>query len=187
MPTPPCIHFQALPDLSIIRFTTGIAGSILIEIRFTGLHPGTVDMSIEEHHVFHPLPSLIFQSDVDSLLMAILQAIELYTGKYPDRTIRLKGNTKVKGALFRIIMRVHFDLLHPLFSMDLETGQPFDPHHWKKAHSIFLKRKPELLRKDPPIIVTLNTYSRVFGNAIHVRVNEKLPRPEHSQPMASVS
>ena len=84
MSTQICTHLHARPDLSLFRFTTGFARSVIIELRFTALRPGVFDFSIEEHRtITNSALSLFNDEDVDELLLTVVQAIELCIPKTP--------------------------------------------------------------------------------------------------------
>lgn len=170
------IHVQAQPDFSVFRFHTGFAGSITFDLLFTSQRPGIFDLIIRERQTlgcFYPF--LVTPDDVEGLLLTIIQIIELYTGKYPDRVVRLKGSTEMQGLLFRIILRSQQEILCPLFTIAEEGRMPFFPFRRRKGNNIFLlKRKPGGALKPYPIQLTLDTHSRLFGTPIQVRLYEEL-------------
>jgi hypothetical protein len=176
MSTQTCTQFQARPDLSLFRFTTGLAGSVIVELRFTGLRPGVYDLSVEEYRTLNTTAfSLFSDADVDELLMTIIQAIELYSGKYPDRVIRLRGNNRLESTVFRVITRVFFDLLCTMFTVDEEAKNHFSPFRRNKMPDGFLlKRKPDPAGRAQPVHLTLNTHSWVSGRPVQVRLCDEM-------------
>jgi hypothetical protein len=176
MITKTCTHLQARPDLSLFRFTTGFAGSSIIELRFTALRPGVFDLTIEEYRaITNSALALYSDADVDELLLTVVQAIELYTGKHPERIIRLKGNNRLESAVFRVITRAFFDMLRPLFTIEEEAKSQFMPFRRNKSpNSFLLKRKPEPDGRTHQMQVTLNTHSWISGKLVQVRLCEEL-------------
>ncbi len=170
------IHLQAQPDFGAFRFNMGLAGSIRFDLYFTCQRPGIFNLTIEEHMrlgCFYPF--MVTPEDADGLLLTIIQVIELYTGKYPDRVVRLRGSTEMQGLLFRIILRSQQEILCPLFTIAEEGKIPFFPFRGRKDNNIFLlKRKPGGALKPYPIQLTLDTHSRLFGTPIQVRLYEEL-------------
>jgi hypothetical protein len=176
MSTQICTHLQARPDLSLFRFATGLAGSVIIELRFTALRPGVFDFSIEERRLFSNLtPALFTNEDVDEFLLTVVQAIELYTGKHPERIIRLRGNNRLEFATFRVITRAFLDMLRPLFTIEEESKSQFIPFRRNRSdNSFLLKRKPDPEGRTQPMQLTLNTHSCISGKLVQVRLCEEL-------------
>src|SRR5262245_41233459 len=121
MLTQPYTSLQALSDLSLFQFRTGRDGAILIQLKFTLLRSGIYDLHVQQRQIAEGFcPYLFTEEDARTLLGHVIQVIELYTERYPGRVIRMKGNTVLQTALFRVILRVHHDLLCPLFSINRE-------------------------------------------------------------------
>jgi hypothetical protein len=171
-----CTHLQARPDLSLFRFTTGFCRSVIVELHFTALRPGLFDLSIEEHRtISNPSLSLYNNDDVDELLLTVVQAIELYTGKHPERIIRLRANNRLETAVFEVITRALFDMLRPLFTIEEEVKGRLIPFRRSGANNCFLlKRKPDPDGTTYPIQLTLNTHSWISGKLVQVRLCEDL-------------
>jgi hypothetical protein len=169
-----CLH--ALPDLSVFQFRTGQEGSIIIQLRFTILRSGIYDLCIEQcqsSNIFYPF--LVTDEDAEVLLYTVIQIIELYTEKYPNRIIRLKGSTNLQATLFRVILRAHHDLLCPLFSIDKEGRSRFFPFRRNAGDSVFLlKRKADSYLPSHPIRASVKTRSRLFGNLVHVELHREI-------------
>jgi hypothetical protein len=169
-----CLH--ALPDLSLFQFRAGQSGALLIQLRFMLLRSGIYDLCIEQRQftdVFHPY--LFTEEDARSLVGSVIQVIELYTERYPGRIVRLKGNTLLQTALFRVILRVHHDLLCPLFSIDKEGQRRFFPFRRNAGDSVFLlKRRADSSLPIHPIRASVRTRSRLFGNWVHVELHKEI-------------
>ena len=172
-----CTYLHARPDFGIFRFVKGVAGSLILELSFTSKQPGIFDLCVERCQLFHnAIPPLLLDDDVEDLLTTVIQVIELYTGKYPDRTVRLRQNSRLQATLFPIILDVYRERLDPMFLINEQKAVlPFLPRRPNGA-TIILKRKPDSLLKAHPIQFTLNTHSRLFGNAVHVRLCEGMQR-----------
>jgi hypothetical protein len=170
-----CIFLQAQPDFSSFWFTLGLRGALLMELRFTGRRNEIFDLTIERRYVFEdPQPPFFNEQDVYNLLHAVVQAIELYTGKYPERSVRCRSGDQIQSTIFRIILRSNQDILAAVFSIDQEEKERFRPFSRRPESPTFLlKRKPDPQRKAHPIQHTLNTYSQLFGNPVHIRLCEQ--------------
>ena len=176
MLTQPSTTLHALPDLSMFQFRTGDFGSILIQLRFMPLRSRVYDLYVEQRQysdIFHPY--LFTEDDARSLLSNVIQVIELYTERYPGRTIRMKGNTQLQTALYRVILRAHHDLLCPLFSIDKEGGRWFFPFRRDAGDSAFLlKRRADSSLPAHPIRASVRTRSRLFGNWVRVELQNEI-------------
>jgi hypothetical protein len=153
----------------------GLANSIRFDLFFTCQRPGIFNLTIEEHmRLGCFFPCMVTPEDADGLLLTIIQVIELYTGKYPDRVVRLKGSTEMQGLLFRVILRSQLEILCPLFTIAEEGWFPFFPFRQKGRNIFLLKRKPDGALKPYPFQLTLDTHSRLFGTPIQVRLSEEM-------------
>ena len=175
--TPPLYTFlRALPDLSMIQFRTGATGSILIRLRFAFVRHGIYDLSIEQRATDASFDTFFFtEKDAKALLHTVIQIIELYTERYPSRTIRLQGHTHLQIAMFRVILQAHHDLLCPLFSIDKEGGRRLFPFRRSAGDSAFLlKRRADTALPSHPIRASVRTRSRLFGNWVHVELEREI-------------
>lgn len=132
------------------------------------------DLTLEKRYLFEdPQPVFFNENDVDTMLYAVVQAIELYTGKYPERSIRCKAGDTIQTMIFRIILHTNQEILAGLFSIDEEGRERFRPFARRQDNpSFLLKRKPDQQRGPHPIQLTLNTYSQLFGSPVFVRLCE---------------
>ena len=177
-----CICLQAQADFSAFWFTLGIRGALLMEMRFTSQQLdvsrqklNVFDLTLEKRYLFEdPQPAFFNENDVDTLLYAVVQAIELFTGKYPERSVRCKaGDDSIQTSIFRMILLTNQDVLAGLFSIDEEGKERFRPFGRRSGNSSFLlKRKPDPQRRPHPIQLTINTYSQLFGSPVFVRLCE---------------
>jgi|SRR5579859_7849580 len=170
------IRLHALRDLSLFQFRTGYGDTVIIQMRFIALRPGLYDLEIEQHHVSDIFyPSLITDQEAERLLYTVVQIIELYTERYPNRIIRLKGGTVLQATLFRIILRARHELLCPLFSIDKEGRPWFFPFRRNTGDSAFLlKRRADSELPSHPVRSCVNTRSRLFGNLVQVELHTEM-------------
>jgi hypothetical protein len=170
-----CIFLQAQADFSAFWFALGVRGAVLMEMRFTGKRPDVFDLTLRRRCLFDdPQPAFFNEKDVDLLLYAVVQAIELYTGKYPERSVRCKAGDQVQTAIFRIILRANQEVLAGMFSIDEEGKERFQPFGRRSdVPNFLLKRKPGPQRRPHAMQLTLNTYSQLFGNPVFVRLCEQ--------------
>ena len=176
MLTHPFTFLQARSDLSLFQFRTGKGGAILIQLRFIVLRSGVYDLCVEQRQftgIFHPY--LFTEEDARGLLGDVIRVIELYTERYPGRIIRLKGNTLLQTALFRVILRVHHELLCPLFVIDKQGERRFFPFRRDTGNSVFLlKRRADSALPVHPVQESVRTRSRLFGNWVHVELHKEI-------------
>jgi hypothetical protein len=166
---------EAGPDLSLFRFNTGYAGCAVFQLRFSVVEQGIYDATVEYLHCF-PGALYIPLTDVqiEELLLVMIQMIELYTQKYPERKVRLKGSSsQLQSMLFSVMLLVHQDILRPWFSIDELPQRSILPFfRCRNSSTYFLKRKPEANLPAHPVQTMLHTRSRLFGNQVHVQVCE---------------
>lgn len=166
-----CIHLQAQTDFGKFWFS-GMPGALVIELSFVH-HKGNVyDLSIERGYLYEDrFPAIPTQKDIDGLLHAVVQALELYTGKYPDRIIRCKPGDNIQALTFRILMRANYDVLCSLFTIQEEGKGRFLPVGRNVENIVFLlKRRPDSQNKKHPSQVSINTFSQLFGNPVQIRL-----------------
>jgi hypothetical protein len=178
MSNPTCIQFQADADFSLIRYNTGFGGCADFKLRFMSQQPGIYDASVEYRHNFpHNAYFPLTENQVEEVLSALIQMIELYTLKYPDRMVRLKGGgNKFQSTIFRVMVLMHRDVLTPLFIIDVQEKKSFLPFSGGGVSTTFtLKRRPDVGMKGHPVQTVLHTQSRLFGNPVHVRVCPAAP------------
>ena len=177
MSIPTCVHFQAGPDLSLFRFSTGFAGCAVFQLRFAPRQPGIYDAAVEYLHGF---PDTFYMpltdGQIEELLLAMIQMIELYTQKYPERVIRLRsGGSKLQAMLFKVMVLAHQDILRPWFTIEEQQQRSMFPFFNNRVASTFiLKRKPDPCLPAHPVQTILHTRSRLFGNPVHVSVCDQL-------------
>ncbi len=111
--------------------------------------------------------------DMDQVMTTVMQIIEIYTERYPRRTIRLKGNTSQKAQLYRAALDKHLPILCPLFLIELEEKLPLpDSDRSLDAIAFLLKRKP-IPYLTFHIFQTIWTgQSRLFGKKVKIELEK---------------
>lgn len=178
----PCIELRAHPDFSAFQFTSrGPAGSIIRQVRFTGQKGGNIyNLDINDLHPKDPSARTITDNgDMNHVMTTLLQIIEVYTERYPDRVIRLEGNTKEKVRLYRTALDKHVDIIYPHFEIGLELGNRFFPPHSQNPDcvddiSFILKRRPGLCVSIHSIQTTRNSRSLLFGQTVSVQIHRNV-------------
>jgi hypothetical protein len=173
----PYMNLQALPDFSAFQFSsTGTAGTVVRQVRFSGQKDGRI-----YHLDLRDLPAgkksdpalLADNGDMDQVMATVIQIIEIYTERYPRRTIRLKGNTGQKAQLYRAALDKHLPILCPLFLIELEeklsapdSGREID------AIAFLLKRKPIPYLTFHTFQTIWSGQSRLFGKKVKIELEK---------------
>jgi hypothetical protein len=172
----PYMHLQALRDFSAFQFTSaGMAGSVTRQIRFNGQRDaGIYNLDLRDLPVTKKDdPGRITdQGDMNTVLATLVQVIEIYTERYPRRTIRLKGDTQEKAHLYRFAIDRHLDMLGPLFIINLEEHISPSGDRSIDNIAILLKRKPIPFLSVHAIHTTWSGHSRLFGRKVTIEVDK---------------
>jgi hypothetical protein len=172
----PYMHLQALRDFSAFQFTSaGMAGSVTRQIRFNGQRDaGVYNFDLRDLPVTKKdEPGRVTdQGDMNTLLATLVQVIEIYTERYPRRTIRLKGDTQEKAHLYRLAVDRHLDMLSPLFIINLEEHISPSSDRSIDNIAILLKRKPIPFLSVHAIHTTWSGHSRLFGRKVTIEVDK---------------
>ena len=174
-----CIWLQAQSDFSKFWFS-GMPGALVIELSFVHHKANVYDLVIERGYLYdEPFPAIPTQKDINALLHAVIQVIELYTGKYPERVVRCKPGDKIQTLTYRVLLLANQDSLCPLFTIQEEGKGRFPPPAaWIDmidTPTFLLKRKPDMQYKTQPVQLTLNTFSQLFGHPVYIRLCEEVP------------
>jgi hypothetical protein len=171
----PYIKLQALPDFSAFQFTSiGDSGNIVRQVRFNGHQNGRI-----YHLDLRDLPApqkgepgkIADCGDMDIVMATLMQIIEIYTERYPRRTVRLRGNTRQKARLYRTALEKHLTILHPIFMVELEKS---DVETDIDSIAFLLKRKPIPYFTIHTIHTTWNGQSRLFDKKVTIELNKTL-------------
>jgi len=175
-------QLKALPDFSAFQFTSqGIAGSTTRQVRFINQkEPDVYNLDLGDWDPRNQQSgSITDNGDMNKVISTMMLIIELYTERYPMRTVRLKGNTKEKSRLYRIALDMHVNHLLPLFDIGLEEERHFffqKPRGREAFDNIafLLKRKPGLCFTVHTIQTTLSSHSLLFGNPVSVELHRNI-------------
>ena len=176
----PYLHLQALRDFSAFQFTsTGLAGPVTRQVRFNGQKDaGIYNLDLRDLPVTRKDdPGRVTdQGDMNTVLATLVQIIEIYTERYPRRTIRLKGDTQEKAHLYRMALDHHLDILCPLFIINLEEHVADDAEDADDRNidniAFVLKRKPIPFLSIHAIQTTWSGHSRLFGRKVTIEVDK---------------
>lgn len=173
-------ELRALPDYSNFLFISrGIAGSSTREVRFTNQkEPNTYNLDISD---FNPdrqsLTGISDNGDMNNVLTTLVMIIELYLERYPDRVIRLKGNTKEKSRLYRIALDMHVAVLNEHFDIRVEEENRIFPTYGRSNFDnigFLIKRRPGAHFTVHCIRTTRSSRSLLFGKTVSVEVQRSL-------------
>jgi hypothetical protein len=173
----PYMHLQALRDFSAFQFTSaGLAGSVTREVRFNGQKDaGVYNLDLRDLPVSKKDdPGRVTnQGDMNTVLATLVQIIEIYTERYPRRSIRLRGDTQEKAHLYRVALDRHLNILCPLFIINLEEHvSASDGDRSIDNIAFVLKRKPIPFLSVHAIQTTWSGYSRLFGRKVTIEMDK---------------
>ena len=172
----PYMHLQALRDFSAFQFTsTGKAGSVTRQVRFNGQKDaGVYTLDLRDLPVTKKDdPGRITdQGDMKTVLATLIQIIEIYTERYPRRSIRLKGDTQEKSFLYRAALDHYLDILCPMFIISLEEQVSASGGDRSIDNIAFvLKRKPIPFLSVHDTQTTWSSHSRLFGRKVTIEMD----------------
>ena len=194
-PQKSCIELKALPDYSQFLFTSrGIAGSTTREVRFIkqkdtdeskdsfgkdsfgndSFPNDTFNLELGDFHPESQSPAGITDNgDMNIVLTTLIMIIELYLERYPERAIRLKGNTREKFRLYRLALDMHVDILKQHFEImveqDKRTFHPRNRDNFDKIRFL-IRRRPGVRFTLHSIQTTRNSRSQLFGKTVSVEI-----------------
>jgi hypothetical protein len=153
-----------------------MAGSVTRQVRFNGQRDaGIYNLDLRDLPVTKKDdPGRVAnQGDMNTVLATLVQIIEIYTERYPRRTIRLKGDTQEKAHLYRVALDRHLDILCPLFIISLEEHVSASGGDQSIDNiAILLKRKPIPFLSLHAIHTTWSGHSRLFGRKVTIEVDK---------------
>lgn len=171
------MHIQALRDFSAFQFiSAGIAGPVIRQVRFNGQRDaGIYNLDLRDLPVTKKDdPGRVTdQGDMKTVLATLIQIIEIYTERYPRRSVRLKGDTQEKAHLYRLALERHLDILCPLFIINLEEHiSASNGDRSIDNIGFLLKRKPIPFLSLHTIQTTWSGHSRLFGSKVTIEVDK---------------
>ena len=168
----------ALPDLSVFQFISeGVQGRITKQIHFIQVYrPGIYILQlgdIDENGGFDR--SLVSNNgDRNRVLATVILAIEVYTERYPDRSIRIWSYFAERSRLFRIAIGNNLQQLSASFTIQ-EIGEDGFLFFKKDINSAdFELRRKKIANSE--IRTTLKIQSRLFKKAISVQLSKELEK-----------
>jgi hypothetical protein len=178
MLTKPIIQLRAKPDFSAFQFYSRGNGNLLTrQINFiASKKPRLFDLDFGdcENGQLHPY-RLTDDGDLETLVTTLLHTLEIYTEKYPERTVRLKGNTKHKARIFHIALDTHLDVLCPHFEIEFEQEQPLlSLKRIRYPLAFLLRRKPGVCFSVYSTQTIHTSHSLLFGKPIAIEVQKNL-------------
>ena len=172
----PYMHIQALRDFSAFQFiSAGIAGPVIRQVRFNGQRDaGIYNLDLRDLPVTKKDdPGRVTdQGDMKTVLATLIQIIEIYTERYPRRSIRLKGDTQEKSFLYRAALDHYLDILCPMFIISLEEQVSASGGDRSIDNIAFvLKRKPIPFLSVHATQTTWSSHSRLFGRKVTIEMD----------------
>jgi hypothetical protein len=184
-----CIELKARPDYSQFLFTSrGIAGSTTREVRFIkqkdtdisddSFPNDTYNLELRDFHPENQSPGGITDNgDMNSLLTTLIMIIELYLERYPERAIRLKGNTKEKTRLYRIALDMHIEVLKQHFEImveqDKRASHPRNRDNFENIRFL-IRRRPGVRFTLHSIQTTRTSRSLLLGQTVSVEIQRNI-------------
>ena len=176
----PYTNLQATPDFSTFQFISPTPTEpVTRQVRFIGQKDGLIyhlDLRDRPDGKKDGPSRIMDIGDMDNVLATLVQIIEIYTERYPRRTIRLKGDTQEKAHLYRMALDHHLDILCPLFIINLEEHVADDAEDADDRNidniAFVLKRKPIPFLSIHAIQTTWSGHSRLFGRKVTIEVDK---------------
>jgi len=125
----PTNHLQALRDFSLFQFiTTHSQNPVARQVRFI-CQPGGHIYNLDVRYFLYQRDSNpANRQDKESInkeLATLVQIIEIYAERYPDRTIRLGGEEQENFQLYQAALEKYLDKICSLFLIDFEERGVF--------------------------------------------------------------
>lgn len=166
----------ALPDLSVFQFISeGPWGRITKQIHFTLLcKPGVYMLQLGDLMADGEFNRSVISNngDWDRVLATVIQAMEVYTERYPGRSIRIWSLSMERSRLFRIAIGSNRRQLSTRFTIQPMLGGGFLFFRKNKNRVRF-----ELSRQrscDHGMSTLLSIHSILFKRAVTVTLEEDL-------------
>jgi hypothetical protein len=169
----PYTDLMAVPDLSIFRFISeGVPAHITKEIRFAELPDSgmySIHMGdIKQNGDFDPF-AISNNGDRNRVLATVFRAIEMYTEKYPARSILIGSLTKQRARLFRIAIGANMKILSRVFTiLEVHEGRfsPFKPNTDSTIFHLRRKKLPGNKICATPASLPVNEDRKVQGDLL---------------------
>jgi hypothetical protein len=125
----PYMDLVALPDLSVFQFISeGPWGRITKQIHFSLLFkPGIYMLQLGDITKYGGFDrsAISNNGDKNRIMATVIQAIEVFTERYPDRSIRIWSLSAERSRLFRIAIGSNFRQLSEKFAIKAMAREGF--------------------------------------------------------------
>ena len=172
---------KALPDFSAFQFTSEEeAGPTTREVRFLQKAPDIYNMDIgDPPEKDEDKPGQENENgSFNCLMTTLILIIELYSEKYPNRIIRLKGDTTDKARLYRKTLDKHVSALSSFFEIIVEKDRNFF-RSFRQRDSLdniafLIKRKPGWSFTIHTLQTNRCSRSQLFDRAVSVEIQRSI-------------
>ncbi|HLI94113.1 MAG TPA: hypothetical protein VKU83_10900 [Puia sp.] len=172
----PYTNLQAAPDFANFNFISPtLPGPIERQVRFISQPGGQiylVDFRNKPAESKEP-PNWPESKDFLLVTCTLLQIVEIYTERYPQRVLRFRADSRLKRLIF-LNMALRFEnLLSPLFLVDKNDGGLPRP----EGDPVFVfqvQRKPVPFVAINTVQSTWNGTSRIFGKPFKVEIDRSI-------------
>lgn len=176
---PPYMHLQAFRDFSAFQFTSrGMHDPVTRQVRFNGQgRAGIYNLDLQDLPVTKKDdPGRITDlGDMETVLATLIQIVEIYTERYPQRTVQLRGDTPQKDHLYWLALQRYKDILRPLFFIDVKVNTSTDEDDLSIADIAYLlKRKPIPFFSLHTVQTTWSGHSRLFGRKVTIEMDKEV-------------
>jgi hypothetical protein len=169
----PYTEMEVMPDLSLFRFVSaGPAGLITKEIRFAGLPDSgmySVHLGdIRQNGDFDP-SAVSNTGDRNRVLATVILAIELYTERYPGRSILIGGFDRQRARLFRLAIGVNFKKISQVFTiLEVCEGRylPFSPDTNSTIFHLRRRKLPDRKIQVIPASLPVNEHKKADNDLL---------------------
>jgi hypothetical protein len=172
----PYMDLVALPDLSVFQFISeGPWGRITKQIHFTLLFkPGIYVLQLGDINKYGGFDRCAISNngDMNRILATVILAIEVYTERYPDRSIRIWSLSAERSRLFRIAIGNNLRLLSAKFTVQSMAREGF-LFFKKDIDSAYFELKRQRLA-DNTSYTTLKIQSGLFKRTVSVQLDDDL-------------
>ena len=79
--------------------------------------------------------------DVRKVLTTVVNIVQIYTKKYPERSVFIQGNTEVKTNTYQRIIRMYYSVFCDEFDMWVMSVKKLKNHSIRKIITLLLSQK----------------------------------------------
>jgi hypothetical protein len=175
----PSKYLQAIRDFSVFQFTSIYSQNpVTRQVRFI-CQPGGHIYSLDVRNFRYQKDAIPIskqtKEDFNGELATLIQIIEIYSDRYPDRAIRLGGENHENFQLYQAAIEKYLDKINSLFLFEIEERGVFSETSGNKITvSLLLKRKPIPYLNLSTIRTLWNSQSRLFGKNVTVEFSKAI-------------